>query len=583
MRKNGVVRKLFVITSVLILLVFSLAMLAEGLFFERFYRSTKINHLEQSMERFGTKYLAAESNQIEASRALGTFMNENNASVAILNSQFEQRSIDPYFIQIATESKLVTLRIASEGMMLNDIPTGLRIGEPLVVDGIFMDENDTIMQPVNIHQEGQGATHPDEGLVRVEGKITDFILPEQRSYNPFYQDTLIRNALMDWLLQQDIHQLELDRNASVQTEWLDPWSGIRYAVLVAPLSTSMDEERYVFALTSLQPVGEAVDILKQYFIYLAPVILILVLILSLIYSRIISRPLVKLSQSAGRMAQLDFSVQPEVHSKDEFGDLARSMRTLSQNLDSALQELRQTNEELHTEMEEKQRSEQLRKELIANISHELKTPLSIVKGFAEGLQDDVAVDKRERYLGLIVSETDRMNALIMDMLELSKFEAKAIQLRLRDISLGELIQRVAASFTQQLESKQLNIDIQEVSDFVVSADPRRLEQVVLNLLSNAVRHASQGSIIRIDIQQMIHGQIKTAIANVGAPIEVEDLGRIWDQFYRAERSRDRKSGGTGLGLAIVKHILELHGSRYGAANTDQGVVFHFTLEQVEVK
>jgi len=583
MRKNGVVRKLFVITSIMILFVFSLALLAEGLFFERFYRSTKIDHLEQSIERFGAQYLAAESNQIEASRALGTFMNENNASVAILNSQFEQRSVDPYFIQIATESKLVTLRIASEGMMLNDIPTGLRIGEPLVVDGIFMDENDTIMQPVNFYQDEQGAALPSEGLVRVKGKITDFILPEQRSFNPFYQDTLIRNALMDWLLQKDVHRADLDRNASVRSEWLDPWSGIRYAVLVAPLSTSLDEDRYVFALTSLQPVGEAVDILKQYFIYLAPVILILVLILSLIYSRIISRPLVKLSQSAGRMAQLDFSVQPEIHSKDEFGDLSRSMSTLSQNLNAALQNLQQANEQLHTEMEEKQRSEQLRKELIANISHELKTPLGIVKGFAEGLQDDVAVDKRERYLQLIVSETDRMNALIMDMLELSKFEAKAIQLRLRDIPLGELIHRVAASFAHQLESKKLYIDIQADSDWVVSADSRRLEQVVLNLLSNAIRHASQGSTIRVDIEQLMHGQIKTAIANAGAPIDAEDLARIWDQFYRAERSRDRKSGGTGLGLAIVKHILELHGSTYGAANTDQGVVFHFTLEQAVVK
>ncbi len=174
-----------------------------------------------------------------------------------------------------------------------------------------------------------------------------------------------------------------------------------------------------------------------------------------------------------------------------------------------------------------------------------------------------------------------MNALIMDMLELSKFEAKAIQLHPRALTIGLLIRHVTASFTQQLESKQLLIVVEgDQEDWIVHADPRRIEQVILNLLSNAVRHASMGSTIRIDLKSTPRGKITVTIANAGAQIAPEDLNRIWDQFYRAERSRDRKTGGTGLGLAIVKHILELHGSEYGVANTGNGVEFHFTLEQV---
>ncbi|WP_127591819.1 sensor histidine kinase [Paenibacillus lautus] len=267
--------------------------------------------------------------------------------------------------------------------------------------------------------------------------------------------------------------------------------------------------------------------------------------------------------------------------KDEFGELSRSMITLSQNLDEALKELTRANARLQEDVEEKLRSEQLRKELIANISHELKTPLGIVKGFAEGLQDGVADDKRERYLAFIVNETDRMNALIMDMLELSKFEVSAIRLQPRSFSLTDLIQQAADSFTRQLEDKRLQLSIHQGQDeeAIVQADSRRIEQVILNLLSNAIRHAEENSVVTIRLLRMSPGKVTTIIENAGKPISKSDMGRIWDQFYRAERSRDRKSGGTGLGLAIVKHILVLHESDYGVMNTDRGVAFYFTLNE----
>ncbi|MFE4712564.1 sensor histidine kinase [Paenibacillus sp. NPDC056722] len=578
MKKNGVVLKLFVVTSVMIVIVFSIAMLVEGLFFERFYRTTKISKLEQNVQEFGRQYAAVHSGGDQAAHLLGDFMNQHDVSIAIFNHQFERISVEPYYIRIKSPAKSITIRISSDGTMLNDIPVGLHIGDHLVVDGLYMDEKDTIMQPAKLQPSG---AQPEEGLSRVTGTITDLLLPEDRSFNPYYQDTLIQNALGDWMNKMDTDRDRLTKGLPVQMEWTDKWSGIVYAVVVLSLPEAGEGGRYVFAMTSLQPVGEAVSILTQYFLYLAPVILILVTLLSLIYSRIVSFPLVKLSKAATRMAELDFSQQPAINSKDEFGDLSRSMNKLSQNLDATLKQLTEANQELQEEVAKKERSEQLRKELIANISHELKTPLGIVKGFAEGLQDDVATDKRERYLHLIVNETDRMNALIMDMLELSKFEAKAVRLHPKEIYLGRLVRNVASSFDHQLGSKNLHIDILETEEWAVQADPRRMEQVVLNLLSNAVRYAEENSTIRIEIQQDSPGIIMTRIDNEGPSIPEDDLERIWDQFYRAERSRDRKFGGTGLGLAIVKNILDLHGSRYGAENTKQGVAFYFTLEQAE--
>lgn len=577
MRRSSVVFKLFMVTSVMILIVFSLVMVAEGLFFERFYRTSKIHALERNMNQFALQLKETEAGERQTARLLGHFMNENDASISMLNERFARLHINPYFLEMQADGKTLTIPLPMEGMALEDIPQGIKVGDMLVVDGIFMDEEDTIMQPVVLQQTD---SETKEGLVRVRGKVTDLMLPEKRSYNPLYQDALIDDALLDWMQEAEQDLTRLQKGSPVQMSWTDKWSGVDYVVLVRLLSEEGQRDRYLFVMTSMQPVGEAVGTLKRYFIYIAPIIVVLVIILSLIYSRMVSRPLVQLNRSAARLAKLDFSAQAEIRSKDEFGELSRSMIALSQNLDEALKELTRANTKLQEDVEEKLRSEQLRKELIANISHELKTPLGIVKGFAEGLQDSVADDKRERYLAFIVNETDRMNALIMDMLELSKFEVKAIRLQPRSFSLTDLIQQAADSFTRQLEDKRLLVNIHYgQEEAIVQADSRRVEQVVLNLLSNAIRHAEEDSAVTIRILRMSPGKVTTMIENAGPPIAKADMGRIWDQFYRAERSRDRKSGGTGLGLAIVKHILELHESEYGVMNTDRGVAFYFTLNE----
>ncbi|MDQ0113326.1 sensor histidine kinase [Paenibacillus harenae] len=578
MRRHSIVRKLFVVTSVLILIVFSLVMLAEGLFFERFYRISKIHALERNMNEFADRFGYTEPDKRLVSPLLGAFMNQNDASIAVLNGRFERETLNPYYLELQTEGQRVTILISTSGMTMDAIPKGLQLGDKLTVDGIFMDEKDTILHPVAFGPTNQ---EPELGMVRVTGNISEVLLPEQRSYNPLYQDALIDDALNGWVPEAETYLARLQAGSVVHAEWMDEWSGVEYAVLIRSLPAGKDGDLYLLAMTSLQPVGEAVGILKQYVVYIAPIIVVLVILLSMIYSKIVSRPLVQLSRSAERLARLDFTEHPEIQSKDEFGELSRNMTALSRNLDSALRELTRANVKMQEDMREKERSEELRKELIANISHELKTPLGIVKGFAEGLQDEVASDKRDRYLSLIVNEADRMNALIMDMLELSKFEAKAIQLLPRRLPLLGLIQKVADSFDQQLESRQLRIQFNadEGDKPFVTADARRIEQVVLNLLSNAIRHAEENSVITISVYRSSAVKVTTTIENVGSPIAEEDLSRIWDQFYRAERSRDRKSGGTGLGLAIVKHILELHESEYDVRNTNTGVAFSFNLNE----
>ena len=174
-----------------------------------------------------------------------------------------------------------------------------------------------------------------------------------------------------------------------------------------------------------------------------------------------------------------------------------------------------------------------------------------------------------------------MNELILDMLELSKYEVKAVRLKLETFPLMELIQSLVASFTGQMENKgiKLQLSVPGENEVYVKADPKRMEQVILNMLSNAVRHADDNGIISIQVQPSNNSQVTVTIENTGRHITDEDLSLIWDHFYRAERARDRKSGGTGLGLAIVKQILLLHSSNFGVMNTERGVAFYFTLNE----
>ncbi|OOC61557.1 sensor histidine kinase [Paenibacillus ihbetae] len=576
MKKHSVVTKLFVATSLLILFIFSLVMFAQGQFFEHFYRSSKINAMEHNSNQL-LKELEKEPNAKLPARTIGEFMNQNDTSISILNSNFEIIRLNPYFIKLQTKNKIVKIEIPLDGIQEGEVPQNLRLGDVIAVDGIFMDENDTIMQPVSIRPRGN---YPEVGLVRVQGTVSDLLIPENRTYNPLYQDALVKEAVEEWLENVDLYQHQLKQGSVIRVNWSDKWSGVDYVFLLHPFLNSANEKHYLFSMTSMQPVGEAVNTLRKYFIYAAPIIIFLVMLLSLVYSRMISRPLIMLNRAAVRLAKLDFSSPPDVRTNDEFGELSRSLNILSHNLDTTIKQLQHANIMLQEDVEEKKRAEELRKELIASISHELKTPLGIVKGFAEGLQDGVAKEKKERYLALIVNETDRMNDLIMDMLELSKFEVKAVKLSPSSFDLYNLIQRVVDSFSQQMESKKLQFYTNNLNQrgLFVEADLRRIEQVLLNLMSNAIRHAFENSEIKMSIKKGI-GTITVIIENNGKSIPEEDLVRIWDHFYRAEKSRDRKTGGTGLGLAIVKHILELHGSDYGAVNTKQGVAFYFTLNE----
>ena len=229
---------------------------------------------------------------------------------------------------------------------------------------------------------------------------------------------------------------------------------------------------------------------------------------------------------------------------------------------------------LNTALDYARTAEENRRQMTSHIAHELKTPLAILHSYAEGLKEHIAEDKREKYIDVILSETERMDALVLDMLDLSRLEAGKVKLALDTFSLADLARSVFARLERSIQAKALAVTFDFPGDCSVTADEGRIGQVAENFATNAVKYTPEGGRIAVSIRQQ-WGQTTFTVENDCPPLSAEALRRVWDTFYRTDEARSGE--GTGLGLAIARSIIELHGGRCSAVNTDSGVAFSFTL------
>lgn len=346
-------------------------------------------------------------------------------------------------------------------------------------------------------------------------------------------------------------------------------------VCVVP-NTSTNE--YIFAISSFTPITEASAVMKGIFIYIFIGGVVLVLIMAFIYSNMITKPLVKINKAASKMANLDFNEKCSVDREDEIGSIGRSLNFLSNNLDNALNSLKNANEKLKKDIEKEKELEKMRKEFVAGVSHELKTPVGLIEGYAEGLKDNIVTsdEDREYYLNVIIDEALNMGNLISDMLDLSQLESGNFKLNKVSIDIGELVWKCYQKYCTIFNERGIELDINIVNANVV-ADKYRIEQVLNNYINNALKYVRNKISINMVEKE---NEVMVKVINDGDKISEDEIDKIWDKFYKVDKSRNRKSGGTGLGLSIVKNIVELHGGKYGAVNTEDGVEFYFTLNKI---
>lgn len=407
----------------------------------------------------------------------------------------------------------------------------------------------------------------------LSGHIVSSNLPETVDQMASYANSLLWTAIDRWNWKR-LSDKSPAGEALTEFQYTSPLTGMDSRVMVAEYSTASGKE-WFFVNLPLRPVDDAVAAVKNYYLFAFLFALLPVALLSVLYSKLITKPLLQINQTAVKLADMDFSERCQVSSEDEIGTLAQSLNHMSDRLFESMTELQTANEQLLLDIEKEKSLERMRKDFIASVSHEFKTPLGIIRAYTEGLSLSQSEEKRRYYSHVVMEEVERMDDLVLDLLELARLESGASTLEMEQFSIQELSDSVCSRFKQV--AQESGIDLTDACQPIeVLGDWRKLDQVLTNLLSNALRHTPPGGLVTLSTR-VLQDSLEVRVANTGSSIPTQDLERIWDRFYRVEKSRVKGTGGTGLGLSIVRHILELHHSHYGVENTETGVVFYFSL------
>ena len=318
------------------------------------------------------------------------------------------------------------------------------------------------------------------------------------------------------------------------------------------------------------------EVASEFITIIAVICLALSLIWVFIFAKRFSRPITEMSSITEKMSELDFTRKVNVKSEDEIGQLGSSINNLSDKLDSALSELRSANARLTDEIELERRLDVMRRAFVANVSHELKTPLSIISGYAEGLKLNVNSDSKDAYCDTIIDETDRMNRLVLSILELSKYESGQIPYTNEEFDISATAQDISA----KIFSARPDVTLQNLipENTTVFSDRMQTEQILKSYLENAAVHTNENGNITISSEET-GDKLKLKIFNSGQHIDPEIMPNIWESFWRADKAHSREEGRFGLGLSIVSAIVKNQGCSCGVYNTADGVCFWFTVNK----
>lgn len=326
-------------------------------------------------------------------------------------------------------------------------------------------------------------------------------------------------------------------------------------------------------------VESTMHVVNTVFIYIAVGLIIFGSVFILIFSNIFSAPLKRLSHAARRMTQLDFDVKVPVLTKDEIGELGTYMNEMSRKLEYTISELKAANIELERDIEKKKQIDEMRKEFLSHVSHELKTPIALIQGYAEGLKDNLFDDQesKEFYADVIIDEAHKMNSLVKKLLTLNEIEFGDNPLKIERFELVNFIQDIIDASRILIDDAGAKVIFEEEGPVYVWADEYMIEEVFTNYLTNAVHYVSQNGTIRVWFEH-IGTDVRICVYNSGNQIAEEDIDKLFIKFYKADKARTREYGGNGIGLSIVAATMEAHGKQYGVYNVEDGVVFYFDLD-----
>lgn len=387
----------------------------------------------------------------------------------------------------------------------------------------------------------------------------------------------LKNQLIGYLLNQAQKGSEvLDSTDNYQiNQSYDPWNKTDYIEMWGRL-----EDGSQFLLRSpLESIKESAAISNRFLLYIGSILIILAVVSIWYFSKKITDPILELAALSDRMANLDFEAKYTSGGSNEIGELGDNFNRMSEKLESTISELKRANNRLQEDIEQKDKLEQMRNEFLGNVSHELKTPIALIQGYAEGLKEGVSDDpeSREFYCDVIMDEAVKMNQMVKNLLELNQLEFGDEDVVFERFNLTELVGGVLQSMEILAQQEGIQVIFRQTAPVYVWADEFKVEQVVRNYVSNAFHHVKEEKIVEVKIR-VDCGKAKVTVFNTGNPIPEEDVAHIWDKFYKVDKAHTREYGGNGIGLSIVKAIMESFHQEYGVNNYDNGVEFWFELD-----
>lgn len=372
-----------------------------------------------------------------------------------------------------------------------------------------------------------------------------------------------------------VKRLQADDSTRVQIV-LDKGTGTQYMERWGMLSNGS----YYLLRTAMDSIRANAMIANRFILLVGGSVILLGLLVAMLLSGRITRPIIQMTELSKKMRKLDFSAKYEGNDRNEIQILGENMNDLSETLEETISELKNANARLQQDIEHRDKTEAMQREFISNVTHELKTPIALIQGYAEGLQDGMADDpaNRDYYCGVIVDEAGKMNHMVSQFLSLTHLEfGQNNDLNYENFDITELVRNYIRTGGLLAKERGIQVQIEGTGPIYVWADQFYAEEVFQNYFTNAVNHCDGEKMIDIRFEQK-ENKVRICVFNTGAPIPEESLPRIWEKFYKVDKARTRAYGGSGVGLSIVKAIMELIHQDYGVRNFDNGVEFWFELE-----
>ncbi|WP_026526949.1 sensor histidine kinase [Butyrivibrio sp. VCD2006] len=386
-------------------------------------------------------------------------------------------------------------------------------------------------------------------------------------------DTLMNSEAMDnkrILEKNEMYTIQIETDKRLNTEYLEIWGVI-------------DTGYIVMVRCAIAGIHESVSISNGFLLYIGLIAIVIGSVSILYLSNRITKPVLQLTRISNEMKNLNFEAKyqsaDQRKTTNEIDILGDNINDLSEALEKTIKELKTANNELKQDIEKKEQIDEMRREFLSNVSHELKTPIALIQGYAEGLEEGITDDPESMafYCDVIRDEASKMDTLVKKLLTLNQLEFGNDVAQMERFDITETIKNYVKSADILTKQKNAKVQMQDYPPIYVWADEFKTEEVLMNYYSNALNHIGGENIIEIKLTQH-EDKVRISVFNTGEPIPADSIDHIWEKFYKVDKARTREYGGSGVGLSIVKAIMESMHQEYGVNNYDNGVEFWFELE-----